>query len=135
VAYGPGLTAGTEVSGPSPSSLRSGTSACHGRQGSPRVAPADPDSLGRSGAAARDGRTITGLTAPTGLGGLDPLPPGRGQVPPRAAPAEGAGLALLRACGKRPFAGLQPTNQHLMRQLSRASPSQKEWSATDTRGS
>jgi hypothetical protein len=77
--------------------------------------PADPDSPGRSGAVMCDGRTITGLTAPTGLGGPDPHPLGRGPVPPRAAPAEGAGLALPHACGRRPFAGLQPTYQHLMR--------------------
>jgi hypothetical protein len=48
-------------------------------------------------------------------GGPDPLPPGRGPVPPRAAPAVGAGLALRRARGRRPFTGLQPTYQHLMR--------------------
>jgi hypothetical protein len=79
------------------------------------VVAADPDSPGRSGAAACDGRFIMGLTAPTDLGGPDPLPLGRGPVPPRAAPAEGAGLALPCACGRRPFAGLQPTYQRLMR--------------------
>jgi hypothetical protein len=72
------------------------------------VALADPNSPGRSVATTCGGQTTTGLTAPTGLGGPDPLPPGRGPVPPRAAPAVGAGLALPRARGRRPFAGLQP---------------------------
>jgi hypothetical protein len=78
VAYGPGLIAGTMVSGPSPGSKRTGASTCPSRKGSSRVAPADPDSPGRSGAATCDGRTITGLTAPTGLGGPDPPSPGKG---------------------------------------------------------
>jgi hypothetical protein len=43
------------------------------------------------------------------------LPPGRGPVSPRVAPTVGVGLALPRARGKRPLAGLQPTYQHLMR--------------------
>jgi hypothetical protein len=115
VAYGPGLTAGTVVSGPSPSSLRSGASACHGRQGSTRVASADPDSQGGPGPP----RVMAGPPRARPLqptsGARTPLPPGRGPVPPRAAPAKGAGLALPRACGRRPFAGLQPTHQHLMR--------------------
>jgi hypothetical protein len=52
------------------------------------VVAADLDSPGRSGAAACDGRSIMGLTAPTGLGGPDP-PPSR----------EGSGAATCRPCG------------------------------------
>jgi hypothetical protein len=58
---------------------------------------ADLDSPGRSEAATCDGQTITGQTAATGHGGPEPLPPGRGPVPPRATPAVGVGLALPRA--------------------------------------
>jgi hypothetical protein len=91
VAYGPGLTAGTMVSGPSPGSKRSGASTCPGRQGSSRVAPAVPDSPGRSGAATCDDRTITGLTAPTGLGGPDPPSPRKGSGATTCRPHGGSG--------------------------------------------
>jgi hypothetical protein len=39
------------------------------------VAPTDPDSPGRFGAATCGGQTSTGLTAPTGLEGLGPPSP------------------------------------------------------------
>jgi hypothetical protein len=55
------------------------------------VAPADPDSPGRSGAATCDGRTITGQTAPTGLGGPDPSPPGKGSGAATRRPCRGSG--------------------------------------------
>jgi hypothetical protein len=88
---------------------------CPGRQGSSRVAPAAPDSPRRSGADTCDGRTITGQTAPTGLGGSDPSPPGKGSDAATCRPCRGSGLALPCAYGRRPSAGLQPTYQYLMR--------------------
>jgi hypothetical protein len=63
-----------------------------------------------------------------------PLPPGKGQVPPRAASAVVAGLALPRAHGARPFAGLQPNHHLECWLLGRARQSQKVWPATDTQG-
>jgi hypothetical protein len=70
--------------------------------------PHGPGLPGRSGAATCGDQSSTGLTAPTSLGGPDPLPPGGGPAPPRAASAAGAGLALPRARGRRTFVGLQP---------------------------
>jgi hypothetical protein len=99
VALGQGLTAGTMVSGPSQCTIRPGASTCPGRLEGPRMAPADPVSPGRSGAATCDGRAITGQTAPTGLGGPDPPPPGRGSGTATCRHAVGAGLALPRTCG------------------------------------
>jgi hypothetical protein len=61
---------------------------CPGGQGSSRIAPAALDSPGRSEASTCDGRTITDQTAPTGLGGPDPSPPGKG-----------SGAATCRPCG------------------------------------
>jgi hypothetical protein len=115
VAYGPGLTAVTVVSGLSPCYSGTGAPTSPGRLKSSRVALVDPVSPGRSGAATCDGQTITGQTAPTGLGAPDPPPPGKGSGAATCRPAEGVGLARPRACGWRPFAGLQPTYQHLIR--------------------
>jgi hypothetical protein len=78
------------------------------RAGRSGAASTDPDSLGRSDATTCGGQTSTGLTTPTGLGGPDPHPPGRGLAPPRAATEAAAGPVLPRARGRRPFAGHQP---------------------------
>jgi hypothetical protein len=80
-----------------------------------RVAPAAPDSPGGP----RPLRVMTGpsrarLPQPDSEGPDSPSPR-KGSGAATCRPAEGAGLALPRACGWRPFAGYKPTYQHLMR--------------------
>jgi hypothetical protein len=61
------------------------------KAGGSRVAPADPDAPGRSGAATCDDQTITGQSAPTGLGGPNPFPPGKGSRAATCRPRGGSG--------------------------------------------
>jgi hypothetical protein len=85
------------------------------RAGPPRSGSLQPASgpgpPGRSGTAVwrpilrRPGPPGRSGVAPTGLGGPDPLPPGRGPGPPRVSSSVAAGLALPRPRGRWPLTG------------------------------
>jgi hypothetical protein len=99
VAHCPGLTAGTTVSGPSPSSKKSGAPAHPGGQEGSRVAPADPDSPGGPGPLrVMAGPSRARLLQPASEG-PDPPSPGKGSGAATCRPVEGVGLALPRASG------------------------------------
>jgi hypothetical protein len=76
--YGPGQAAGTTVSGPSAGLHEVRSLRAPWRAGRLSGCPRGPGLSRGSGAAACDGRTITGLTAPTGHGGPDLPPSGEG---------------------------------------------------------
>jgi hypothetical protein len=98
------------------------------------VAPTDPDSLGRSGAATCGGQTSTGLTAPTGLEGPGPPSPWEGvrwcYVPP---PRQERDWPCHVPVAEGPSRDSSPTTT-LNAVGGLGAPKSKVWPATDTRG-
>jgi hypothetical protein len=95
VAYGPGLTAGTVVSGPSPCYSGTGAPTSPGRLERSRVAP-DQGGPGPPRVMAGPSQARPLRSAP---GDRTPPPLGKGSGAAACRPAVGAGPALPRACG------------------------------------